>query len=55
MAKPIRNTPILFGRDAERFRKEISQLPSKEMREKERLRIMDSVKRLREMVAALPK
>lgn len=53
MAKPIRNTPILFGEDARRFREEISNLPPAEERRKERARINESVKRLRERIAAL--
>lgn len=51
MAKPIRNTPILFGEDARRFREEISNLPPAEERRKERVRIKESVKRLRERIA----
>ncbi|MGN0282523.1 MAG: hypothetical protein ACI4B3_09515 [Prevotella sp.] len=39
MARPIRNTPILVGEDAERFLYEISNLPSEEERKKERTRI----------------
>ena len=53
MAKPIRNTPILYGEDALRFRKEIENLPSPEERLKERTRIKESVKRLRERIATL--
>ena len=55
MAKPIRNTPILFGEDARRFREEISNLPPIEERRKERARIEESVKHLYEMIGALPK
>ena len=50
MAKPIRNTPILYGEDARRFREEIANLPSPEERRKERARIKESVKRFMEMV-----
>lgn len=39
MARPIRNTPILMGDDAERFLQEISNLPTEEERKKERARI----------------
>ena len=53
MAKPIRNTPILYGEDARRFREEISNLPPAEERRKERARIEESVKRLRERIASL--
>lgn len=44
MAKPIRNTPILYGEDARRFREEISNLPPLEERRRERARIEESVK-----------
>ena len=50
MAKPIRNTPILYGEDARRFREEISNLPTPEERRKERERIKESVKRFMERV-----
>ena len=50
MAKPIRNTPILFGEDARRFREEIANLPSPEERRKERERIEKSVKSFMERV-----
>ena len=39
MAKPIRNSPILYGKDAKRFLAEIEKLPSVEERRKERARI----------------
>lgn len=39
MARPIRNTPILMGKDAEIFLYEINNLPPKEERLKERTRI----------------
>ncbi|MCM1519217.1 MAG: hypothetical protein NC098_00320 [Lachnoclostridium sp.] len=55
MAKPIRNTPILSGRDAEIFNAEISQLPSAAERKSERARIAKSVEKLRAMIAALPR
>lgn len=51
MARPIRNTPILFGKDAEQFLKEINTLPPLEERRKERARIEESVKRLKDMLA----
>ena len=50
MAKPIRNTPILYGEDARRFREEIANLPSPEERRKERERIEKSVKSFMERV-----
>ena len=39
MAKPIRNTPILYGKDAKQFLAEIKNLPSSEELKKERARI----------------
>ena len=39
MAKPIRNTPILYGKDAKQFLTEIENLPTPEERKKERARI----------------
>lgn len=39
MAKPIRNTPILYGKDAKHFLAEIEKLPTLEERKKERERI----------------
>lgn len=55
MAKPIRNTPILTGRDASVFRFEISQLPSSDERRRERKRIAASVEQLKSMIALLPR
>lgn len=55
MAKPIRNTPILSGRDAVIFNSEISQLPSADERRSERERIAKSVEKLKSMIAALPR
>lgn len=55
MAKPIRNTPILKGRDASLFRLEISQLPSVSERRRERERIAASVEELKSMIASLPR
>lgn len=51
MALPIRNTPVLYGKDAERFLDEISQLPSTEERKRERQRIKDSVNEFLSLVA----
>ena len=39
MAKPIRNTPILYGKDASQFLAEIENLPTQEERKRERPRI----------------
>ena len=43
MARPIRNTPALYGEDAERFLADIAILPSPEERKKERKKIQESV------------
>ena len=53
MARPIRNTPILFGKDAKMFLTEIEQQPSLEDRRKERARIDANVKRLTAVIANL--
>lgn len=55
MAKPIRNTPILSGRDADIFHAEISKLPPAAERKRERERIAESVERLKSMIASLPR
>ncbi|MBD5367116.1 MAG: hypothetical protein HDR82_09005 [Bacteroides sp.] len=54
MAKPIRNTPILSGRDAAIFNAEISSLPPASERRRERERIAASVEQLKLMIAELP-
>jgi len=51
MARPIRNTPILYGKDAERFLADISQLPPIEERRRERARIEQSVNDFMTLVA----
>ena len=51
MARPIRNTPALFGKDAKRFLAEISTLPSLEERKRERQRIKESVNDFMSLVA----
>lgn len=51
MARPIRNTPALHGKDAERFLAEIAVLPSKEERSRERERINKSVKSFMSLIA----
>lgn len=43
MARPIKNTPALYGKDAKRFLAEISDIPSVEERNRERMRIKHSV------------
>ncbi len=51
MARPIRNTPILYGEDAKRFLADIAQLPPIEERRRERARIEQSVNELMALVA----
>lgn len=51
MARPIKNTPVLYGKDAKRFLTEISNLPSVEERKDERLRIKRSVNEFMSLVA----
>lgn len=51
MARPIRNTPTLYGKDAQRFLNEISQLPTLEQRKRERQRIKDSVNDFMSLIA----
>lgn len=55
MAKPIRNTPILYGKDAEQFLQEIENLPSIDDRRKERARIEANVERLKELILNMKK
>ena len=50
MARPIRNTPTLYGKDAERFLADISQLPTEEERKQERRRIKQSVNEFMSLV-----
>ena len=51
MARPIKNTPALYGKDAERFLADISQLPSIEERKRERARIERNVSDFMALVA----
>ena len=53
MAKPIRNTPILFGEDARRFREEIANLPSPEERRKAREKVREGAERFRKLLKEL--
>jgi len=53
MAKPIRNTPILYGKDAKQFLAEIKNLPTLEERKKERARIDANVERLKQMILTI--
>ena len=55
MARPIRNTPILTGADADRFLHEISVLPSEEKRKKERARIEASTQQFLSLVLNVKK
>ena len=55
MARPIRNTPILTGADADRFLREISVLPSEEERKKERARIEASAQQFLSLVLNVKK
>lgn len=55
MAKLIRNTPILYAKDAKQFLLEIDNLPSMEEREKKRARIEANVERLKMMVQKMKK
>ena len=51
MARPIKNTPALYGKDATRFIAEISNLPSTEERKRERIRVKKSVREFMSLVA----
>lgn len=53
MARPIRNTPVLRGRDAERFEMEITNLPPLEVRRDNRARVQAGARRFAEAVRAL--
>ena len=53
MAKPIRNTPILFGEDARRFREEIANLPSPEERRNAREKVRKGAERFRKLLKEL--
>jgi hypothetical protein len=49
MAKPIRNTPELFGKDAKQFNAQFSSLPKEDERKRERERIVNNINRLMEL------
>ena len=53
MAKPIRNTPILYGEDARRFREEIANLPPAEERRKTRVKVREGAERFRKLLKEL--
>lgn len=47
MARPIKETPILFGEDAERFLKEMKEVKKASQEEKQRVR--QSYEKLKEI------
>ncbi len=55
MARPIRNTPIITGKDATTFIQAASTIPSETIRKTERIRLENSVIRFKTMLAKLPK
>lgn len=55
MARPIRNTPILTGKDAVDFIQAASKIPSEANRKEERNRVENNVKKLNFLLAKLPK
>ena len=55
MARPIRNTPILFVEDATEFLRKINTPIPLEKRIAERKKVQEDAARLLELVAKLPK
>ena len=55
MAKPIRNTPVLYGKDSKQFFAEIQHIPTADDRKKEYNRIMGSVEHFLNMAKSLKK
>ena len=55
MARPIRNTPILFDEDAKEFLRKISTPIPLEERIAARQKVKEGAERLMELVAKLPK
>lgn len=53
MAKPIKNTPILYGKDAEAFLLNMSCVPNKIDKEKEQKRIEKSLDDLKSLLREL--
>lgn len=47
MARPIKETPILFGEDAERFLKDMKEV--KKASQEEKLRVRQSYEKLKKM------
>lgn len=54
MARPIRNTPVLWGKDAVEFNAMASQKIPKEERMKERERVNESLKRFKRLFGSFP-
>lgn len=54
MARPIRNTPILMGKDAAQFVNAADNYPDEFERQKERMRLEANVNRFHRMLANLP-
>ena len=55
MARPIRNTPILFGDDAKEFLRQINAPIPEEERQAERKKVQEGAKRFLELVAKIRK
>jgi len=53
MAKPIKNTPILWGNDARDFISKMNNAPSQKDRNLERERIDDSLSKLSDIIKKL--
>lgn len=51
MAKPIKNTPILYGKDALDFIKKSNEQLSEEKRQEEQARVRENAERFRQMVS----
>ena len=55
MATPIRETPILTGKDAVWFNRRAEQIPPLEVRRANRARVEEGVERLKKFLQSLPK
>ncbi len=53
MARPIKNTPILYGESARRFERQINNLPSPEERMIERQRVEEGARRFEEFLSRI--
>ena len=51
MAKPIKNTPILFGKDAADFIKKSQEPASDKERQEEQARVKEGAARFRQLVS----